>query len=97
MAKESMKAREVKRAKLVAKYAEKKKQLNTTGKNQKLSNPVTKKDKKSSAREKSKTLKVNRTSAKTRKITVFWLIMLVAFTISLTIIGFLILTSMRPY
>ena len=82
---------------LSERYTEKKKQLNTTGKNQKLSNPVIKKDKKSSAREKSKTLKVNRTSAKTRKISLFWLIMLVAFTISLTIIGFLILTSMRPY
>ena len=31
MAKESMKAREVKRAKLVAKYAEKKKQLKAEG------------------------------------------------------------------
>ncbi len=76
-------------------YTEKKNQLKAKPKQERKSEP--KQNNKSSASKKSKTLKVKQTSARTRKISVFWLIMLVAFTISLTIIGFLFLASLRPY
>lgn len=78
---------------LSERYTEKKNQFKT----RKTENSSSKTEKKSSAQKKSKTLKLKQPSDKTRKIPVFWLIMLVAFTISLTIIGFLFLTSVRPY
>lgn len=78
---------------LSERYTEKKNQFKT----RKTENSSSKTEKKSSAPKKSKTLKLKQPSDKTRKIPVFWLIMLVAFTISLTIIGFLFLTSVRPY
>ena len=78
---------------LSERYTEKKNQFKT----RKTENSSSKTEKKSSAQKKSKTLKLKQPSDKTRTIPVFWLIMLVAFTISLTIIGFLFLTSVRPY
>ncbi len=78
---------------LSERYTEKKNQFKT----RKTENSSSKTEKKSSAPKKSKTLKLKQPSDKTRTIPVFWLIMLVAFTISLTIIGFLFLTSVRPY
>ena len=78
---------------LSERYTEKKNQFKT----RKTENSSSKTEKKSSAPKKSKTLKLKQPSDKTRTIPVFWLMMLVAFTISLTIIGFLFLTSVRPY
>lgn len=76
-------------------YKEKKNQLKAKPKQERKFEP--KQNNKSSASKKSKTLKLKQSSAKLHKIPVFQLIMLVAFTISLTIIGFLFLASLRPY
>ena len=76
-------------------YKEKKNQLKAKLKQERKFEP--KQNNKSSASKKSKTLKLKQSSAKSHKIPVFQLIMLVAFTISLTIIGFLFLASLRPY
>ena len=76
-------------------YKEKKNQLKAKPKQERKFEP--KQNNKSSAKKKKKTLKLKQSSAKSHKIPVFQLIMLVAFTISLTIIGFLFLASLRPY
>lgn len=53
-------------------------------------------DKKTTFKKQSIKSKQQKKTYKTSKISVFWLIMIIAFTISLTTIGILILTSIRP-
>ena len=55
-----------------------------------------KKEKFASNKTKNKNSKSKNYQNKTGRISIFWLIMIIAFTISLTTIGFLLLTTIKP-
>ncbi len=79
---------------LAERYNEEKKRSKNPKNDLKTVEKPSKKSKKQKSFEKGK--KHSKKSSKIQKISLFWLVMVVAFTISLTTIGFLMLTFIRP-